>query len=137
MSRCKTKMYYPITPPSDGLGSILYPINQNSVCYPDVAPTCAQNTNYKYRSSFKVLALSFCLNSLQFGWEWNPIGNFWCSNEFRYSDMQEEVQIACPVCRGTCCCKVCSAIQCRGTECKVWFLIWLNYQQIHLHLYTQ
>ncbi|KAF2305077.1 hypothetical protein GH714_001623 [Hevea brasiliensis] len=36
----------------------------------------------------------------------------------QYSDMQEEVKIACPVCLGTCCCKACSAIQCRDIECK-------------------
>ncbi|XVF87595.1 hypothetical protein PTKIN_Ptkin18bG0132600 [Pterospermum kingtungense] len=30
----------------------------------------------------------------------------------------EEVKIACPVCCGTCGCKVCSVSQCRDTECK-------------------
>ncbi|XP_065878305.1 lysine-specific demethylase JMJ28 [Euphorbia lathyris] len=36
----------------------------------------------------------------------------------QYFDMQEEVKIACPVCRGTCGCKVCAAIQSRDVECK-------------------
>ncbi|EEF37719.1 conserved hypothetical protein [Ricinus communis] len=36
----------------------------------------------------------------------------------QYFNMQEEVKIACSVCRGTCSCKACSAIQCRNIECK-------------------
>ncbi|XP_050227373.1 lysine-specific demethylase JMJ28 isoform X2 [Mercurialis annua] len=36
----------------------------------------------------------------------------------QYFDMQEEVKIACPVCRGTCTCKTCSAVQSRDIECK-------------------
>ncbi|WCJ26916.1 Transcription factor jumonji (jmjC) domain-containing protein [Euphorbia peplus] len=36
----------------------------------------------------------------------------------QYFDMQEEVKIACPVCRGTCGCKICTAIRSRDVECK-------------------
>ncbi|KDP20870.1 hypothetical protein JCGZ_21341 [Jatropha curcas] len=45
---------------------------------------------------------------------------FYCMDciKDQYFDMLEEVKIACPVCRGTCCCKVCSAIRCRDIECK-------------------
>ncbi|CAN1810862.1 Lysine-specific demethylase JMJ28 [Linum perenne] len=36
----------------------------------------------------------------------------------QYFDEQEEVQTACPVCRGTCGCKACSAIRFRDRECE-------------------
>ncbi|KAK9031327.1 hypothetical protein V6N11_032711 [Hibiscus sabdariffa] len=36
----------------------------------------------------------------------------------QYFSKREEVHIACPVCRGTCRCKVCSVNQRRETECK-------------------
>ncbi|KAJ4837741.1 hypothetical protein Tsubulata_015334 [Turnera subulata] len=36
----------------------------------------------------------------------------------QYFDMEEEVKTACPVCRGTCSCKSCTAIQFGDSECK-------------------
>ncbi|KAJ6416494.1 hypothetical protein OIU84_002368 [Salix udensis] len=36
----------------------------------------------------------------------------------QYLETQEEVRMECPMCRGTCSCKVCSAIQCRDIACK-------------------
>ncbi|KAE8664499.1 Lysine-specific demethylase 3B, putative isoform 3 [Hibiscus syriacus] len=36
----------------------------------------------------------------------------------QYFSKQDEVHIACPVCCGTCGCKICSVNQCRVTECK-------------------
>ena len=38
---------------------------------------------------------------------------------FRYFDTQEDVKMACPVCRGTCTCKDCSANQSKDRESKV------------------
>ncbi|XP_020231470.1 lysine-specific demethylase JMJ25 isoform X2 [Cajanus cajan] len=45
---------------------------------------------------------------------------FFCMNCIieRYCDTQNEVKKACPVCRGTCTCKVCSASQCKDSESK-------------------
>ncbi|KAG8650870.1 hypothetical protein MANES_07G075137v8 [Manihot esculenta] len=50
----------------------------------------------------------------------NSRKQFYCMDciKDQYSDRQEEVKVACPVCLGTCGCKACSAIQCRDIECK-------------------
>ncbi|CAJ1936298.1 unnamed protein product [Sphenostylis stenocarpa] len=46
--------------------------------------------------------------------------DFFCMDciKERYLDTQNEVKKACPVCRGTCTCKDCSASQCKDSECK-------------------
>ncbi|KAK7246604.1 hypothetical protein RIF29_41473 [Crotalaria pallida] len=57
---------------------------------------------------------------------WNLINCSSCHKEFfcmdcikeRYFETQNEVKMACPVCRGTCTCKDCLASQCRGSESK-------------------
>lgn len=45
---------------------------------------------------------------------------FFCTDciKERYCDTQEEVKMACPVCRGTCTCKDCSANQSKDSESK-------------------
>ncbi|KAF7841986.1 lysine-specific demethylase JMJ25-like [Senna tora] len=57
---------------------------------------------------------------------WSLIKCSSCQKEFfcmdcikeRYFDTQNEVKMACPVCRGTCSCKNCSASQCKDSESK-------------------
>ncbi|KAF1882305.1 hypothetical protein Lal_00038951 [Lupinus albus] len=57
---------------------------------------------------------------------WNLINCSGCQKEFfcmdcikeRYFETQNEVKMACPVCRGTCTCKDCLASQCRDSESK-------------------
>ena len=60
-----------------------------------------------------------CLNFFEFSfekkcWEW------WSIKKTRYFDTQEEVNEACPVCRGTCMCKDCFKNLSKDTESKVW-----------------